>query len=346
MDTVLFSPPIMPRLTGENRIVDLLQKRYSSVNRLLKKGIGDDAAVIHPDGAGEYWSITTDMLIEGVDFRREWTNPESLGFKALSVNLSDLAAMGARPRFFTVSLSLPPAISPGPWIIRFYRGLSELAVSHDAILVGGDLSRSQSGITINVTAIGESLDRKVLYRSGGRPGDALYVTGTLGKSAAGLALLQAGFFHPTKGPRKEAVRAHLRPEPRCSAGVWLAQSGLVSCMMDLSDGLSTDLARLCRSSGVGAEINASSVPLFLRSASWACDPLALALHGGEDYELLFGVRQSKTGALENSYPDGFPPISRIGTLTRDPRIIVTESGKRRRMPEGGYDHFAGKNPSK
>jgi thiamine-monophosphate kinase len=333
----------MHKLTGENRIVELLRKRYSSVNRLLKRGIGDDAAVILPGGAKEYWSITTDVLIEHVDFRREWTNPRWLGFKALSVNLSDLAAMGARPRFFTVSLALPSGLSPEPWILQFYKGLSELAGPQRALLIGGDLSRSESGIMISITAFGESLKRRVLYRSGGRPGDRLYVTGVLGKSAAGLQLLHAGCIHPKKGPQKEAVRAHQRPEPRCSAGIWLAQSGLVSCMMDISDGLSTDLARLCRSSSVGAEIDTAALPLFPESSSWNCDPLTLAFHGGEDYELLFAVRQSETETLENSYPAEFPPISRIGKLTRGWQLTITESGKRRRrLSEKGYDHFLAK----
>jgi thiamine-monophosphate kinase len=330
----------MHKVTGENRIVELLQKRYSSMDRLLKKGIGDDAAVIRPGRSEEYWLITTDMLVENVDFRREWTNPGWLGFKSLSVNLSDLAAMGARPRFFMVSLALPSGLSPERWILQFYKGLAELADSQRALLIGGDLSHSESGIIVSVTAFGESLKRRVLYRSGGCPGDRLYVTGVLGKSAAGLQLLQAGCFRPTKAPQKEAVRAHQKPEPRCDAGIWLAQSGLVNCMMDISDGLSTDLARLCRSSSVGAEIDSAAVPVFPESSSWNCDPLALAFHGGEDYELLFAVPESGVETLERSYPAGFPPISRIGKLTPDAQIVITESGKRRRrLSEKGYDHF-------
>jgi thiamine-monophosphate kinase len=330
----------MHKLTGENRIIEMLQSRYSSVDRLLKKGIGDDAAVIHPGPADEYWSITTDILAEYVDFRREWTNPACLGFKSLSVNLSDLAAMGARPRFFTVSLALPSDLSPERWSLQFYRGMAELAHSQGALLIGGDLSRSESGITVSITALGESLNRKVLYRSGGRPGHRLYVTGVLGKSAAGLQLLKAGCIHPRRALQKEAVRAHLRPEPRCAAGVWLAQSGLVSCMMDISDGLSMDLARLCRASNVGAEIDAASVPLFPQSSSWNCDPLALALHGGEDFELLFAVPPSETENLDRSYPAAFPPLSRIGQLTQDRRIMITESGKRpHTLLQKGYDHF-------
>ncbi len=330
----------MQKLTGENRIVELLQRRYSSVNRVLKKGIGDDAAVIRPRGSEEYWIITTDMLVEDVDFRREWMTPELLGFKSLSVNLSDLAAMGARPRFFTVSLALPPELSLQQWIHRFYTGLNDIAGSEGALLIGGDLSRSESGITVSITAIGESLGRRVLYRSGGRPGHRLYVTGVLGKSAAGLELLRKGCTHTANGRRKEAIRAHQRPEPRCRAGLWLAQSGLARCMMDLSDGLSVDLARLCRSSHVGAQIDAAAVPLFAGSSSWGCDSFALALHGGEDYELLFAVPESEAELLERKYPAKFPPISRIGKLTRGRAITVAESGKRRyRLLEKGYDHF-------
>jgi len=324
---------------SENDIVQLLHRRYPGQGRIVKKGIGDDAAVVHPRRAEEYLVITTDTLLEGIDFRREWTTPYRLGRKSIAVNISDLAAMGARPRFFTVSLSLPAGISKR-WVLEFYKGLNAPASSKGAQLIGGDLSRSESGILITVTAVGESLNRRILYRSGGRAGDCLYVTGILGRSAAGLKLLQSCRAGSRIQSKRDALRAHQTPEPRSETGIWLAQSGLVRCMMDLSDGLSTDLPRLCKASGVGAEIHVADLPIFPESRTWNCDPVKMALHGGEDYELIFSVPKTKSRLLEDTYPSGFPKIARIGRLTgTSPKVWMLESGKRRRLPEQGYDHF-------
>ena len=223
---------------GENGIVRLLESRYPA-GAGVERGIGDDAAVLGPEPEGEYRLVTTDMLVEQIDFRREWAPARKLGRKAVSVNLSDIAAMGARPRFFTVALGLPADV-PRSWIAQLYRGLTEQGNAFGASLVGGDLSASPSGIVISITLLGESVGRTVLYRSGGRAGDALYVTGILGRSAAGLRLLQGGRPLPNRRAEREAVRAHLEPEPRCEAGMWLCQCGMVRCMMDLSDGLSAD----------------------------------------------------------------------------------------------------------
>ncbi len=330
----------MPRLTTENQLIQLLRNRYGICSPLIKKGMGDDAAAIRSARTGEYLLVTTDMLLEDVDFRREWTTPRQLGFKSAAVNMSDLAAMGARPLFFTVSLAFPPGTSER-WIVDFYDGLTDPASSTGAHLIGGDLSHSEKGLMISITALGESVNHRILYRSGGRPGDLLYVTGLLGRSAAGLKLLQKGRLRPRSQFQKEAIRAHLSPEPRCEAGLWLAQSGLVHCMMDLSDGLSADLPRLCMESGVGAEIFSANLPVFPESRSWDCDPIDLALNGGEDFELLFAVPASKSRLLERSYPCGFPKLTQIGALTRDSgKVWIIESGKpRRRLPDRGYDHF-------
>jgi len=329
----------MSNLTNENNIIQLLKKRYPGRGSFVKKGIGDDGAVVYPGSADECWVITTDTLLEGIDFRREWTTPYRLGRKSIAVNMSDLAAMGARPRFFTVSLALPAGISKR-WILEFYRGLNAPDSSKGAQLIGGDLSRSESGVLISITAVGESLNRKILYRSGGRTGNLLYVTGILGRSAAGLKLLQSGSRKPRFHPKQEALRVHQIPEPRCETGIWLAQSGLVRCMMDLSDGLSTDLPRLCKASGVGAEIRLADLPIFPESRAWDCDPVELALHGGEDYELIFAVPKSKSRLFENTYPSKFPKITKIGRLTgTDGKVWTLESGKLHRLPERGYDHF-------
>jgi thiamine-monophosphate kinase len=330
----------MRKLSGENRIIQLLRDRYAVKNSLIKKGIGDDAAVICPAHSDEFLLITTDMLLEGVDFHREWTTPRRLGCKSIAVNLSDLAAMGARPQFFTVSLAVPTGTSER-WVLDFYDGMTKPGSSNGAQLIGGDLSHTDNGIMISITALGESLNRKVLYRSGGRAGDLLYVTGLLGRSAAGLRLLEDGCTQSLSHAQKEALRVHQMPMPRCEAGLWLAQCGLVHCMMDLSDGLSMDLPRMCAASGVGAEIRSSDLPVFPESRLWNCDPVELALHGGEDYELLFAVPDSKSCLLEKNYPSKFPKITKIGRLTREVgKVWIIEPTKnRRRLSEHGYDHF-------
>jgi len=331
----------MSGITSENSIIRLLRDRYAAKSALVKEGIGDDAAVIRPTRGGEYLLITTDMLLEGIDFRREWVTPRSLGCKSIAVNLSDLAAMGARPLFFTVSLAVPADITKR-WILDFYDGLTAPGLSASAHLIGGDFSHTDGGISISITALGQSTRRKVLYRKGGRAGDFLYVTGTLGQSAAGLRLLENGCVRPRSRAQKEAVRAHLSPEARCATGMWLAQSGLVHCMMDLSDGLSVDLPRICEASGVGAELHIADLPVFPESSLWGCDPVEMALHGGEDFELLFSVPRSKAHVFEAKYPSRFPRITRIGTMTRDARKIwLVEAGKKRRplLPHG-YDHFS------
>jgi len=279
------------------------------------------------------------MLLEDVDFRRRWVTPSQLGHKSLAVNLSDLAAMGARPRFYTVALALPPG-TPEKWIESFYQGMIKLARQHGATLIGGDLSRSPAGIQVTITAIGTSPQKAVL-RSGGRPGDMLYVTGVLGMAAAGLALLQRGRTKGKTLPERRALHAHRLPVPRCKEGLWLARSGFVRCMMDLSDGISMDLPRLCEACGVGAELFGTHLPVFHAASKWRCDPVALALHGGEDFELLFAVPARQADRFEAAYPAGFPPISRIGRLRRTPGVVWTPAGATAPEPlaPAGFDHF-------
>ena len=324
----------------ENRIVRLLRTHFGARNPSLIKGIGDDAAVLHPRGASEYLVITTDMLLEDVDFRRSWLTPAQLGHKSLAVNLSDLAAMGAIPRFFTVALALPRDVSIH-WIEGFYRGICALAKRHGAILIGGDLSRSPSGIQAVITAIGETSDRRPVYRSGGRPGDFLYVTGVLGQAAAGLSLLWHGRIHGRNAAERKALQSHRVPEPRCEVGSWLARSRFVRCMMDLSDGLSMDLPRLCAASGTGAEIWGEKLPVYSPARRWQCDPVTLALHGGEDFELLFAVSARRAASFEKAYPADYPSISRIGRLRREHGVVWSSARATPLQPliPAGFDHF-------
>jgi len=329
----------------ENQIVRLLSTRFGASSPSLVKGIGDDAAVLHPRGAREYLVITTDMLLEGVDFCRDWMTPAQLGHKSLAVNLSDLAAMGARPRFFTVSLALPRDVGID-WIKGLYRGMCALANRQGAILIGGDLSRSTAGIQTVITAIGETSDRRPVYRSGGRPGDFLYVTGVLGRAAAGLSLLWRGSLHGNNAAERKALQSHRVPEPRCEVGTWLARSRFARCMIDLSDGLSMDLPRLCAASGTGAEIWSDQLPVFTPAHRWQSDPVTLALHGGEDFELLFAVSPRKAADFEKAYPSEFPPFSRIGRLRRE-RGVFWSAGRGRPMQPlvpAGFDHFRSESP--
>lgn len=326
-------------LMDENQIVRRIRKLFGGTSAGLLHGIGDDAAVLRPRGSSEYWVITTDMILEDVDFRRRWVTPAQLGHKSLAVNLSDLAAMGARPRFYAAALALPPGITE-KWIESFYQGMTKLARQHGATLIGGDLSRSPAGIQVTITAIGTTSQKAVL-RSGGRPGDILYVTGVLGKAAAGLALLQRGRTEGKNRPERRALRSHRMPTPRCKEGMWLARSGFVRCMMDLSDGISMDLPRLCEACGVGAELFGTQLPVFHDASKWRCDPVALALHGGEDFELLFAVPARQADRFEAAYPAGFPPISRIGRLRRGPDVVWTPGSATAPQPltPAGFDHF-------
>jgi thiamine-monophosphate kinase len=219
--------------------------------------------------------------------------------------------------------------------------MTRLAGRHRAALIGGDLSRSPAGIHVTVTAVGESRGRHIVRRSGGRAGDLLYVTGILGRAAAGLHLLFEGVNRSRSPHIREAVCAHKTPKPRCREGAWLARSGLVRSMMDLSDGLSADLPRLCDAGGTGAEIHAADLPLFEPARSWDADPLDCALNGGEDFELLFSVPPDCERRLQESYPRRFPAITRIGRLTRGRRVVVVPEpgGRAQTLQPRGFDHF-------
>lgn len=325
---------------SENEIIRLLRRRFAGRDPSIEKGIGDDAAVLRPARAGELWVLTTDLLLEDIHFRLAETTSQQLGHKSLAVNLSDVAAMGARPRFYTVALGLPRTVSRD-WILSFYQGMTELGRRHGAALIGGDMSGSRSAVYICISMLGETVGRRVLYRGGGKPGDFLYVTGILGRSAAGLKLLEAGRKKGKTRSEQEAIRAHREPEPRCAAGLWLAERGLARAMMDLSDGLSSDLPKLCAESGAGAEIYTSQLPFFEGARGWFPEPLELALHGGEDYELLFAVSPRKAAHLEAIYPRRYPPITKIGRMTSRRGVFWMEKPGQyaRRLAERGYDHF-------
>ncbi len=277
-----------PGATTERRLIEII-RRAARRAPAVRVGIGDDCAVLEPT-AGSLLLATTDLLIEDVHFRRRWATPTDIGWKALAVNVSDIAAMGGRPRWGLIALACPGTVAVDE-AEAFYAGVQALATEHDVAIVGGDTAASPGGWIVNVTLLGEAV-RAPLMRSTARPGDVIAVTGSLGRSAAGLALLEATPA-PADVPsdaRADVTAAHLRPRPRTREGLWLSEAGAVTAMIDLSDGLATDLGHLCEESGVGARVDVGRVPVeaSVRAVALALgrDALHWATGGGEDYELL------------------------------------------------------------
>jgi thiamine-monophosphate kinase len=312
----------------------------------LLYGIGDDAAVIE-QRPGFDTVITADLLVEEVDFRLTTTTPRLLGHKALAASLSDIAAMGARPRFALLSIGVPHAIWRSSFLDQFYAGFFALADRYGVALIGGDVSRTPESIVIDSIVMGEAVHNRAVLRSGARPGDHIFVTGDLGGSGLGLRLLEGGGYRrmtPAGHPMIErSIRRHRRPEPRVSWGALIGEEGLASSMIDLSDGLSSDLAHLCHESVVGARIDARRIPidpLVARlCAELRLDPLATALNGGEDFELLFTIHPRDLARLPRRIGD--VPATYIGDVTDEPSNIVLHEGARfRRLKRGGFMHFS------
>jgi len=351
--------------------INLIRQRALSRNRSSEKstpsslvlhpsslmvGIGDDAAIIR-ESAGRNTLITTDLLIEDIDFHRDTTTARFLGHKALAVSLSDIAAMGARPRWSLLSLGIPNDIWNSDFVDELYEGFFALADRYDVSLIGGDLSRTPDKIVIDSGVLGQCKDGRAVLRSGARPGDQIFVTGSLGGSAAGLRLLERGARIQSKhapldlaDPDSQSVRhlllSHLRPEPRVGWGLVLGEEALATAMIDISDGLSSDIHHLCDESGVGALIDAAKIPIDPDVAAIcgrrALDPLLLALNGGEDFELLFTVPGDKVADLPKKV-DGIS-ISQIGQITNDPvNIRVAEKDRVWHLQPKGFDHFKSRN---
>ena len=336
---------------GEEGLVRRIRRIFPRPSAEVSVPIGDDAACVRIPRA-EDLVLTTDQMVEGIHFRRSTHPPELLGARVLTVNLSDLASMGARPRWFLLSLFLPPDL-PDPYLRGILTGMASEARRRRAALVGGNLTASPV-LALDISLTG-SLDRgrRPLLRSGGRPGDLLFVTGSLGGSTLGLELLEEGWRwrrgravrrggRRAEGPSAtRALRRHLAPAPDYRLAQILSRHHLASAAIDISDGLSLDLHRLCRSSGTGARIDARLLPLEpaalrLRGTDRA---LQMALHGGEEYQLLFALPPGKLTALRKMA--GRSQVTRIGVLTRSPGRILLETGEKRtvRLEPGGFDHL-------
>lgn len=296
----------------------------------MRLGIGDDAAVVKLAG-GTLLVLTTDLSIENVHFRPDIHPARSVGHRALARSLSDIAAMGAIPRFALVSLTVSRRTTRG-WIRGFYAGLLALARRYGVKLVGGDTAVVAANSFADVVVVGEAPQGKVVARSGARVGDQVFVSGGLGLSALGLELLKSGQRSFGRlGSR--AIRTHLYPEPQCALGRFLTEKRLASALIDTSDGLSTDLNHLCESSRVGACLWESRLP-----APPIPNRIRLALDGGEDYQLLFTVPSRRVLQVPSRFRG--LPLHHIGEIRRARELVLVEkSGKTRGLKPAGYDHF-------
>lgn len=320
------------RHLGERRVISRIRRAFGEKRADVLLGIGDDAALVR---GPERLLLTTDILVEDEDFLLADHPPRLLGRKALNVNLSDIAAMGGRPLHALVAMAMPGDIEEA-WLRQFLAGFRSAAREAGVALVGGDLSQAGK-VMIAVTVTGEA--KMPVRRDGARPGDAIFVSGTLGDAAGGLRLIEKGGSRGVAKPVRPLVEAFLDPAPRLKLGALLARRKLASAMIDLSDGLSVDLAHICREGGVGAEIEAARVPISEALKRFALDPLDLALNGGEDFELLFTVRPAKRAAVE-ALASKFR-ITRIGRITPGRRAyLVAAGGKKKPLRPGGFEHFS------
>jgi thiamine-monophosphate kinase len=318
-----------------DRIVKVLGGRLQT-SRKVHLGIGDDAALLRPR-AGHELILTCDWFLEGTHFIRDRHPSDSIGWKCLARALSDIAAMGGAPRCFLLSLALP-ASHTASWLEEFLGGLGRASRRFGCALAGGDTTHRKE-ILIHITAVGEIRTGRATLRSGARPGDIIYVSGNLGAAELGL--------HAVRGSRRRVAlnnplaEKHLYPEPRLRLGQWLANHRLASAMMDLSDGLSSDLPRLCTASGVGARLAGEAIPQLQDSDAarkLGLDPADLALHGGEDYELLFTVPPKKVRSLPSSFQG--VKLTPIGRITPKAKLLVCdENGGERPLAAGGWDPF-------
>jgi thiamine-monophosphate kinase len=303
----------------------------------LRLGIGDDCS-IQAVAAEDELMTSTDLLLEGVHFNLEWTDFESLGYKSAAVNISDIAAMGGVPRCLYLGLAVPKTVSVEQ-LEQFVAGFVAAAQAYGAVLAGGDTCRSGVALVISVTAEGTAPQGQAVCRSGARPGDLVFVSGTLGDSALALRMLQQG-----KQPSAQLAFRHHRPQARVTLGRRLAETGLATAMIDVSDGLVADLGHILSASGLGAVLHLEEIPLssgfsevLIRQPEW----LELALTGGEDYELLFTVASESAGDIVRLAAELALPLTRIGTLQAEPGLLILQQdGGHYPFQRSGFDHFS------
>jgi len=324
----------------EDELVAVIRKVLSGEGPGVLVGPGDDAAIVESGRGASV--LTTDMLVEDVHFDRRLTSARDLGYKAIAVNVSDIAAMAGAPRYALVSLGLSERDDPA-WVVELYGGMRSACDEYALSLVGGDLDRAPRTV-ISVTVVGEVARGRAVLRSGARPDDRIVVTGSLGAAAGGLQLARAG--HPSAATEwgRALLDAHFRPVARVGEAETLAQAG-ATAMMDVSDGLLLDLWRLCAESAVGARLDLPAIPVApgLRELSEVIpsDPLDLALSGGEDYELLATIESGALGVATSKIDDRFGvALTDIGEITEQGFLGVDANGNEHELEPRGWDHLA------
>lgn len=333
-------------------LIRALHRRHGRRTPSVIQGIGDDAAVI-TSRAGQWTVLTTDLLTEGVHFDLRTATMADIGFRAAAANLSDIAAMGGTPQHLLIALAIPRT-GTRHHVLQLYRGMMAACRPHQVGLIGGDTSASRDGWFLSLTLVGIVPPRKVLFRSGARIGDLLYVTGTIGDALAGLRLLSEQPPRAKDHPRTAAlstrhrqflIRRHLRPTARVVEGQWLNTHRFGTSAIDISDGLSGDLRHICEESHVGVELDLGALPVSPACRAYAAsrelDPLSLALTGGEDYELLFTVSPRQRLRLERTALEQGFSLTCIGKMhpLRFGIQAVSPNGRRHRLANTGYEHF-------
>ncbi len=336
-------------MTGEFAFINRIRERAQQsrvTTPELSLGIGDDTAVFRPR-AGRELLITTDLLVEDVDFKLAYAVPRWLGHKALAVSLSDIAAMGGTPRYAMLTLAIPSSARSDEFWEAFFDGYFALAESCGVVLIGGDISATPHGLALDSCVLGDCITGRAIRRSGARVGDGVYVTGKLGASAAGLQLLLRGarVHEADAALEQRALRAHLRPDARVAFGKLLGERGLAHALIDVSDGLAQDLGHLCEVSHVSAVLERAAVPIAAEVGLITTDADAafqLAVSGGEDYELLFTADDKEAAKLQHLAHDCALPLTRIGEIVApdaSAKVFLRTADKREPLATRGYDHF-------
>lgn len=320
---------------SEDQFIDHIAQLFPSKQGIL--GIGDDCAVI-PAENGKAWLVTTDALVEGVHFIKEQIPAKDLGYKAVAVNVSDIAAMGGEPKYAFLSIALPKTVDCS-WVKLLMDGIKGACDKWNILLLGGDTVGSKRDVFINITLVGSAFQDKIKYRNGAQDGDVICVTANLGDSGAGLKAIQEKIKE--SNDTGHFIHAHFHPEPSPEQGIWLAGHHEVHSMMDISDGLNCDLQRLVKASKKGAEIDVESIPVsqYLSNVEW--DALELALVGGEDYCLLLTVAPESCEKLQREFEQEFNrPLFPIGKITNQTHeVIYSKSGKKIQIDYSNYNHF-------
>ncbi|MGA9772760.1 MAG: thiamine-phosphate kinase [Blastocatellia bacterium] len=330
-------------MPGESEIISRIRQRARATRQVLI-GIGDDAAVLSHEAATDLIACC-DLMAEGVHFRRDWATPRLIGRKALAVTLSDVAAMGGIARFAMISIALPHALS-SDFIEELLEGILELADSSGVSIIGGDTSSSIDSLFIDTSVIGECAAGRAVTRRSAKIGDAIYVTGALGASALGLLLLERGFRLEDlteSDARRDALIKHLAPVPRLKAGQAIGERELATAMIDISDGLSTDLWHVLDESDCGAIIKAGAIPIAgcvqrLAMEDSGIEPLQLALHSGEEYELLFTSPPEDRNKIADMSEEFALPITPIGRVVADKGLQLERDGSFEAILPSGYEH--------